>query len=35
MIRLIERIEKHPAYAKALGIDSTPIKPRIVDFPTT
>ncbi len=32
MIRLIEKIEKNPAYAKVLGIDSIPAKLRTGDL---
>ena len=32
MIRLIEKIEKNPSYAKVLGIDSTPTKLRTGDL---
>ena len=31
MIRLIEKVEKHPLYAKLLGIDSIPAKARTDD----
>ena len=35
MIRLIEKIEKNPVCAKALGIDSTPTKLRTGDLETS